>query len=272
MTLTILNAPFGSNPGSFNFERRGPAHVLYFEDSPRRVRVKFAGVTVADSRRMKLLHETGCIVVYYFHKDDIRGDLLVPSDHTSECPFKGTARYWSVRVSDRDAENAVWAYDDPIDGAPDLADYRAFYWNKMDAWFEEDEEVFGHARDPYHRIDVVPSSRHVKIRVGGEVVAETTRPLILFESSLPSRYYIPEEDVRADLLEKSDTTSVCPYKGTASYLSVRAGGELHRDVIWMYREPRLAVSKVEGHLCFFDEKVDVELDGELQEPPRTHWS
>ena len=142
----------------------------------------------------------------------------------------------------------------------------------MDAWFEEDEEVFGHARDPYHRIDVVPSSRHVKIRVGSEVVAETASPLILFESSLPSRYYIPEEDVRADLLEKSDTTSICPYKGTANYLSVRAGGELHRDVIWMYREPHLAVSKVEGHLCFFDEKVDVELDGELQEPPKTHWS
>ncbi len=107
MTLTILNAPFGSNPGSFNFERRGPAHVLYFEDSPRRVRVKLAGVIVADSRRMKLLRETGRIVVYYFHKDDIRGDLLVPSDHTSECPFKGTARYWSVHVSDRVAENVA---------------------------------------------------------------------------------------------------------------------------------------------------------------------
>ena len=271
MTLTILNAPFGSNPGWFNFERT-PGHVLYFEDSLRRVRVKLAGVTVADSRRMKLLHETGCIVVYYFHKDDIRDDLLVPSDHSSECSFKGTARYWSVRVGDRVAENVMWGYDDPVDGARGLAGYRAFYWNKMDAWFEEDEEVFGHARDPYHRIDVVPSSRHVKIRVGGEIVAETTRPQILFESSLPSRYYIPEQDVRADLLESSDTTSVCPYKGTASYLSVRAGGELHPDLIWTYREPRLAVSNIQGHLCFFNEKVDVELDGVAQEPPKTHWS
>jgi uncharacterized protein (DUF427 family) len=272
MTLTILNAPFGSNPGSFNFERSPPAHVLYFEDSPRRVRVKLAGVTVVDSRRMKLLHETGCIVVYYFHKDDIRGDLLVPSEHTSVCPFKGSARYWSIRVGDRVAENVVWGYDAPIDGAPDLAGYRAFYWDRMDAWFEEDEEVFGHARDPYHRIDVVPSSRHVKIRIGGEVVAETTKPQILFESSLPSRYYIPEKDVRADLLRKSDTTSICPYKGTASYLSVFSDNELHPDVIWTYREPRLAVSKVAGHLCFFNEKVDVELDGELQPRPKTHWS
>jgi uncharacterized protein (DUF427 family) len=272
MTLTILDAPFGSNPGTFNFERSGPAHVLYFENSPRRVRVELAGVTVADSRRMKLLHETGLLIVYYFHKDDIRSDLLVPSAHSSECPFKGTASYWSLRVGDRIVENAVWGYENPIDGAPDLTDYRAIYWNKMDAWFEEDEQVFGHARDPYHRIDVVPSSRHVVIRVAGEVVAETNRPQILFESSLPCRYYIPEIDVRADLLENSDTSSVCPYKGTANYLSVCVGGELYRDLVWMYREPRLAVSKVAGHLCFFDEKVEVELDGEPQEPPKTHWS
>ena len=270
MTLTILNAPFGSNPGSYNFEN--PGHVLYFEDSPRRVRVKFAGIIVADSRRMKLLHETGYIVVYYFHKDDIRNDLLVPSDHTSECPFKGTAHYWSLHVGDRISENVAWGYDDPIDGAPDLAGYRAFYWDKMDSWFEEDEEVFGHARDPYHRIDVVPSSRHVKISVAGEVVAETRRPQILFESSLPNRYYIPEEDVHAGLLIKTDTTSVCPYKGTASYFSVRIGDGLYPDVSWTYLDPRLAVSKIKNHVCFFDEKVDVELDGELQMRPKTHWS
>jgi uncharacterized protein (DUF427 family) len=272
VTLTLLNAPFGSNPDSFNFERSGPAHVLYFEDSPRRVRVELAGVTVADSRRMKLLHETGNIVVYYFPKDDISSEHLVASDLTSECPFKGTASYWSLRVGDQLAENVVWGYDQPIEGAPNLAGYRALYWHKMGAWFEEDEQVFGHARDPYHRIDVVPSSRRVKIRVAGEVVAETTRPQILFESSLPTRYYIPEEDCRTDLFEKSDKKSVCPYKGNATYLSVRAGGELHADVIWTYREPLLAVSKIEGHLCFFDEKVSVELDGEVQEPPKTKWS
>ena len=118
----------------------------------------------------------------------------------------------------------------------------------------------------------MPSSRHVKIRVGGKLVAETTRPQILFESSLPSRYYIPEEDVQCDILEKSDTTSVCPYKGTASYLSVRVGGKLNNDIVWTYHEPRLAVSNILDHLCFFDEKVEVELDGELQEQPKTHWS
>ena len=144
MTLTIGTGPFGDQGDkSFNFEVRAPSdHLLYFEDSPRRVRVVFGGETVADSRRAKLLHEAGLLPVYYFPIEDVRMELLEESDHTTHCPYKGDASYWSVRAGVRVAENAVWSYLEPIDSAPPIAGYLAFYWRKMDHWYEEDEEVF----------------------------------------------------------------------------------------------------------------------------------
>src|SRR3712207_912723 len=195
MTLTIGTGPFGDQGDkAFNFQVRAPGgHVLYFEDSPRWVRVTLGGETIADSKRVKLLHETGHLPVYYFPEADVRMDLLEESDHTTQCPFKGVASYWSVRVGDKVAENSAWSYPEPIDLAPPLAGYLAFYWRMMDHWYEEDEEVFVHPRDPYHRVDILESSRHVKVRVNGEVVAETERPKILFETGLPPRYYIPED-------------------------------------------------------------------------------
>jgi uncharacterized protein (DUF427 family) len=274
MTLTIGTGPFGDQGDkAFNFEVRAPQdHLLYFEDSPRRVRVMFDGETVADSRRVKLLHEAGLLPVYYFPQEDVRMELLEESDHTTHCPFKGDASYWSVRVGERVAENAVWGYPEPIDSCPPIAGYLAFYWRKMDHWYEEDEEVFVHPRDPYHRVDVLESSRHVRVKVNGEVVAETERPKILFETGLPPRYYIPEEDVRRDALLKSEKTTQCPYKGVASYYSVEAGGGRAEDLVWYYPDPIPEAPKVRGLLCFFNEKVDLEVDGEAQERPQTQWS
>ena len=134
MSLTIGTGPFGNqSTGTFNFD---PAvlqrHTLYFEDTPRRVRVMLGGETIADSKLAKLLHETGHLPVYYFPKEDIRMDLLQESGHTTSCPFKGEASYWSVRVGDKVAENAAWSYPEPVDSAPPLAGYLAFYWNKME--------------------------------------------------------------------------------------------------------------------------------------------
>jgi uncharacterized protein (DUF427 family) len=274
MTLTIGTGPFGDqSTGTFNFEVRAPRdHALYLEDTPRRVRVVFNGETIADSRRAKLLHETGHLPVYYFPREDVRWERLEESDHTTYCPFKGDASYWSVRVGERVAENAVWGYPEPIDSCPPIAGYLAFYWRKMDHWYEEDEEVFVHPRDPYHRVDVLESSRHVKVTVNGEVVAETDRPKILFETGLPPRYYIPPEDVREDVLAASEKTTQCPYKGIASYYSVEAGGKRVEDLVWYYPEPIPEAPKIKGLLCFFNEKVDLEVDGEEQERPRTQWS
>ncbi len=274
MTLTIGTGPFGEqSTGAFNFKVKAPGdHALYLEDSPRRVRARFNGETVADSRRVKLLHEAGLLPVYYFPEEDVRMDLLEESDHTTHCPFKGDASYWSVRVGDEVAENAAWSYPEPIDSAPPFSGLIAFYWRKMDAWFEEDEQIFVHPRDPYHRHDILDSSRHVKVTVNGEVVAETDHPKILFETGLPPRYYIPPEDVRKEALVPSDKQTQCPYKGIASYYSVEAGGGRLEDLVWYYPEPIPEAGKIKGLLCFFNEKVDLEVDGEMQERPHTQWS
>jgi uncharacterized protein (DUF427 family) len=274
VTLTIGTGPFGDQgEKTFNFEVRAPEdHVLYFEDSPRRVRVVFGGETVADSRRVKLMHELGHLPVYYFPEEDVRMDLLEATDRTTHCPFKGEASYWSLRVGEKVAENAVWSYPEPIESAPPISGYLAFYWRKMDHWYEEDEEVFVHPRDPYHRVDVLESSRHVKVSVNGEVVAETDRPTVLFETGLPPRYYISPEDVREDVLVPSDKHTQCPYKGIASYHSVEAGGETVENLVWHYPEPIAAAEKIRGKLSFFNEKVDLEVDGEPQERPQTQWS
>jgi uncharacterized protein (DUF427 family) len=274
MTLTIGTGPFGNqSKGTFNFDTGVlQPHTLYFEDSPRRVRVMFGGETIADSKRVKLLHETGHLPVYYFPEEDVRMALLEESGHTTHCPFKGDASYWSVRVGNRVSENAAWSYPEPIDSAPPLAGYLAFYWRLMDHWYEEDEEVFVHPRDPYHRVDILESSRHVKVKVNGEVVAETQRPKILFETGLPPRYYIPPEDVREDVLIESEKTSRCPYKGIASYWSVEAGGERVEDLVWSYQDPIPEAAKIKELLAFFNEKVDLDVDGEHQERPQTKWS
>jgi uncharacterized protein (DUF427 family) len=274
MGLTVGYGPFGvPGGGRFNFEVSAPGkHVLFLEDSPRRVRVVFGGETVADSRAVKLLHETKHLPVYYFPVRDVRVDLLEESAHTTHCPFKGDASYWTVRVGDEVAENAAWGYPEPLDGCPPISGLIAFYWKKMDHWYEEDEEVFVHPRDPYHRVDILDSSRRVRVLVNGEVVAETDRPKILFETALPPRYYIPPEDVRTDLLEPTDSNSRCPYKGIASYWTVETDGERLEDVVWSYPEPVHASEKIRDHLCFFNEKVDIEVDGEPQERPQTQWS
>ena len=270
MALTIGGAPFGNSPaGVFNFQYDAPDHVLYFEDFPRRVRAVFAGRTLADSREAKLMHETGHLPVYYFPERDLDDALLEATDHSTHCPFKGDASWWSIRVGDRIAENAAWAYPKPLPGAPALAGYVALEWKAIDTWLEEDDEVHGHPRDPYTRIDVRESSRHVRVTAGGEPLAETRRPKMLFETSLPPRAYIPPADVRRDLLEPSATRTYCPYKGHAVYWSARLPAETVVDVAWSYSEPFPEAERVLDHLCFdLGGDVVVELDGERVEPRR----
>src|SRR3982751_6446757 len=130
MTLTLGTGPFGHFPGaSFNRDMPKSRGLIYFERSPRRMRAAFGGETIVDSRHAMLLHEHGHLPMYYFPEDEVRMDLLEPRDHRTTCPWKGEASYWSVRVGDRVAQNAVWGYPDPIEGAPPLSGFRAFYWN-----------------------------------------------------------------------------------------------------------------------------------------------
>jgi uncharacterized protein (DUF427 family) len=269
MALTFGTGPFGQHPGgSFNRDMPQPKGLIYFEDQPRRIRAIFAGETVVDSRHAKLLHEHGHLPIHYFPEDEIRTDLLEPSHHHTKCPWKGEASYWALRVGDRVADNAVWGYPEPLESAPPLAGYRAFYWKLMDEWYEEDEPAIVHARDPYHRTDVLESSRHVRVSVDGELVAESTRTRALFETGLPPRWYFPPDDVNRELLSASDKHTGCAYKGFASYWTVGA----EEDVAWYYPEPTREFQRVADHIAFYNERVDIELDGELQERPRTPFS
>jgi uncharacterized protein (DUF427 family) len=253
--------------------KTNPDYRVTLERSPRRVRVKFNGEWIADSTGAHLLFETRHLPVYYFPRGDVRRDLLRPTDHHTFCPYKGAASYWTIRVGDKSSENAVWGYPDPYEEVPALKDFVAFYWDRVDGWFEEDEEIFVHPRDPYKRVDAIASSRHVEVVVGGEIVADTKRARFLFETRLPTRYYIPPEDVRMDLLAASDKTTACPYKGKARYWSVKVGGELFPDIVWGYPEPIAEIPKIKGHLCFFNELVDeIRVDGVAVPRPLTPWS
>ena len=250
-----------------------PDYKILFEPSPRRVRVAFNGETVADSTNAHLLFETKHLPVYYFPRADVRMDLMRPTEHHTFCPYKGKASYWTIGAGERTVENAVWAYPDPYDEVAAIGDFVAFYWDRVDHWYEEDEEIFVHPRDPYKRVDVVPSSRPVRVILGGETIAETRRAMFLFETRLPTRYYIPPEDVRMDLLAASDKTTRCPYKGRARYWSARIGDQTYPDIVWSYPEPIAECPKIKGLLSFFNEQVDAILvDGAEVPRPLTQWS
>jgi uncharacterized protein (DUF427 family) len=263
MTLTMTHGPLSGQPAPSNYDIEGPAHSLFFDDFPRRVRATCGSTTVLDSCRGKLLHETGMLPQLYVPADDIAAQLLTRTEHSTYCPFKGSATYWSVIVGDRGAENAVWAYEQPFDPAAWLAGYRAVYFDAMDAWYDEDEQITGHLRDPYHRVDVRRTSARVRVLDGGdaEVIADTRRAQLLSETGLPNRYYVPADDVRTDLLQPSETVTVCPYKGTASYQTLRGGEHEVPDAVWSYPEP-LTVPQIRDHLCFDPGKLEVEINRE----------
>jgi uncharacterized protein (DUF427 family) len=273
ISLTIGTGPFGERPaGTFNVPIDAPEGILYFEDVPHRIRAIFERETIVDSLRAKLLHESGRLPVYYFPEADLRADLLERSDRVAEDSRKGKAVHWSVVVGARRAEDAVWSYTEPSDAAHWLAGHYTIAWGGMDEWFAEDEQLFGHPRDPYSRIDVYKSSRHLRVLRDGEVLADTRRAKVLFETALPPRWYIPAEDVRTELLVPTSTKTRCAYKGSASYWSVRVGDRMLDDLVWTYAEPQHDAEPVRDLLCFFNERVDLDIDGEVQERPKTQWS
>ncbi len=244
------------------------------ESTPRWIRVLFGGAFIADSRRAILLWEPPRPTpVYYFPQEDVHMELLVPSDHTRPSHAMGRASYWNVQATHKVAENAAWSYAESPPDAPEIAGYIAFEWNMMDAWFEEDDEVFVHARDPQHRVDVMNSSRHVRVELEGQTVAESRRPRLLFETGLLVRYYLPKLDVRMDMVSPSSTVTQCPYKGVAAHWNFDAGGEQITDVAWSYHLPSAECAKIADLIAFYNERVDaIYVDGELQPAPLTPWS
>ena len=248
-------------------ENRGRVRV---EPAQKRVRVMVGGVVVADTTDALYVWEVPYFPHYYFPLADIVPGALEETATTNHSPSRGTASYYSVHGGDRVVDDGAWSYrDSPLEA---LRDRVRFDWGAMDAWFEEDEEVFVHPRDPRTRIDILRSSRPVRIEVAGVVVAETRHPTFLFETGLPRRTYIPKLDVRMDLLEPTTSRSMCPYKGTARWWSVRAGGERHADLAWSYDAPFRESAPIAGLVAFYDEKVDVTVDGTLQPRPETKFS
>lgn len=269
MSLMLGSGPHGDRPaGQWNVDMPGPEGLLYFEDSPRRVRVRFGGETVADSTRMKVLHEHGRLPVYWFPVDDVRQDLVEPSGRVEEHPLRGPLHHHNVQAGGRVAEHAAVTCPEPPEAAAFMRGHMTFDFSAMDEWLEEDEPIDVHPKDPYSRVDVLRTSRHVRVTVDGEVLADSTDAVVLFESGLPPRWYLPPEDVRMDLLSPSDTRTMCPYKGQASYFS--ADGE--DDLVWTYEQPRHDARGIEGRVAFFNERVDLEIDGRPVDRPVTQWS
>lgn len=186
-------------------------------------------------------------------------DLLTPSASERPAGRKGPATLWSVETGSGTVGDAFFSYEQAPAGCPELSGLIGMYWARMESIFEEEEEVFGHARDPRHRIEVLRTSRHVRVAAGGVTLAETHRPVMLLETNLPTRFYIPKLDVHFDRLLPSESTSVCPYKGRATqYWSLPAG---RADVAWCYPFPRLECSLMANHVAFYSELVDVYVDG-----------
>jgi uncharacterized protein (DUF427 family) len=239
------------------------------EDGQKRVRVYLGGELVADTTHVKLVWEVPYFPQYYIPIADVRTELLTATDTVTHSASRGDASHFTVTTSRARAVDAAWQYrDSPIDALRDLVrfDFPAMQW------FEEDEEISIHPRDPGTRIDVLDSSRHVQVIVNGVTVADTHRPRLLFETGLPTRFYIPKVDVRMDLLEATDSTTGCPYKGTAEYWSVRTGATLERDLAWSYPRPLPESQKVAGLVCFYNERVDLVVDGQPLDRPHTKFS
>jgi uncharacterized protein (DUF427 family) len=246
---------------------------IRFESTRKRVRALLGGEIVADTTRAFLVWEIPYYPAYYIPADDVVADLI-PAHATGDVPAGpaelGPAEVLTVKVSSASAEGAARRY--PQAAEPELRDCVRLDWRAMTEWLEEDEPVYVHPRSPYTRIDVLASSRHVRVEIDGVTVADSRSPRILFETGLPPRYYLPLTDVRMDLLMPSESHTSCPYKGTADYWSVHSGAGEHDDVVWIYRTPLPESQKVAGLACFYDEKVDVFVDGVRQDRPRTPFS
>ena len=242
---------------------KDPPHV---ELSPRRVRGYFGGRLVVDSERVLLVYESRRSPVYWFPIEDVKMELLTRKE-AGAASDSDTVRF-SLTAGARSVDNAAWTYEPPRPDLEALEGHVAFIWDRLDSWFEEDEEVFVHPRDPYTRVDTLHSSRHLRIEIEGTVMAETRRPVLLFETGLPVRYYIPKQDVRMDLLEPTSTHTRCPYKGTASYWAAVIDGKRFEDVVWSYPTPLLEAMKIENLVSFYNEKVDVYVDGKREERTR----
>jgi uncharacterized protein (DUF427 family) len=244
--------------------------VDHVEQVPRRIRGVLNGVTVFDTTRALYVWEWPKYPHYYIPSDDIDAETVVDEDHPE--PLRhGNARRYGLRVGEVEKTGVAHLFAGGKIEA--LAGMMRIDWAALDAWYEEDEQVFVHPRDPYTRVDAIRSTRQVRIELDGVVLAESSSPVLVFETGLPTRYYLNRTEVRFEHLQPSETVSSCPYKGqTTRYWSVAADEMVQEDVAWTYEFPTAAVLPIAGLIALYNEKVDIFLDGELLERPQTHFS
>jgi uncharacterized protein (DUF427 family) len=240
------------------------------EPAAKRLRTYLGGELVADTIHPLLVWELPYYPTYYFPAVDVRTELLKADGGVAHSPSLGNGTTFTVVAGGKEAPGAALRYEDtPIE---ELRGMIRLEWGAMDAWFEEDEEVFTHPRDPHTRVDILASSRHVRVEVDGVTIAESPSPRLLFETGLAVRYYLPKTHVRMDLLELADIVTHCPYKGQAQSWSVRLGDSLHENLAWSYPTPLPESQKIAGLIAFYDEKVDLYVDGVRAERPSTKFS
>jgi uncharacterized protein (DUF427 family) len=235
------------------------------EASHKRVRILFGGQLIVDTDDALYVWEGPYYPQYYVPLGDVADGVLGPSTTANHSPSRGTATSYVVHAGGREAIDAAWSYPD----SP-LAELRGrvrFEFDAMDAWFEEDEEIFVHPRGPSTRIQILSSSRHVTVTLDDVVVADTHRPVFLHETGLIRRTYFNKFDIRMDLLTPTARTSRCPYKGTARYWTLTTPSEQHVDLAWSYPSPFRESAQIAGLVAFYDERVDLTVDGKRQPRP-----
>ena len=255
MTLTLGTGPLAETPGgALNFDlTSAPEHRIFFEAYPRRLRAVVGGTTILDTSDGMLLHETGHLPVPYVPLAALDDALLTRTSTSTHCPYKGDASYWTLTAGATALDDLVWAYESPLETAHWLRGYAALDLDRVDELYVEDERQLGHLRDPYHRVDALESSRHVRVTAHGEVVAESDRPVMVFETGLPPLAYLPRADVHPGVLAPSETRSVCPYKGEASYWNANGVA----DAAWSYETPLPEAMRAQGHVSFAGEGIEV---------------
>jgi uncharacterized protein (DUF427 family) len=239
------------------------------EPAPRRVRGYFGDTLLFDTNRARYVWEVPYYPQYYIPVSDVRMEHLEDEDHPQRVQL-GASRMHSLSTDRRTQKSAARVFDS--EGCGPVAGYVRFEWDALD-WFEEDEPIIGHPRNPYVRVDALRSHRHVRVELDGVVLADTHSPVLLFETGLPTRYYIDRTDVAFEHLQASQTQSVCPYKGiTSGYWSVRVGDTVHPDLAWTYDYPLDQVAPVARLIAFYNEKLDIFVDGVELSRPQTHFT
>ena len=234
-----------------------PERLLYAEPLRRRLRVRFGGSWIADSEDVVLLHEPGRYPVAYFPFGDISADVLEPGEHTTQHRDLGATSWYTVQGGGHSTPRAAWQHTELPAHASELKGRAAFAWRAMDAFYEEDERIVGHAADAYHRIDIRQTSRHLVVREGGRSVADTSRPLALYESGFAPRWYVPRDDVDLTALTPIGLQTFCPYKGVCSYFDI---GRAQRAA-WSYEDSWAEERRISGLVSFEPDRVEVYLDG-----------